>query len=83
MGKEYATFGHLFRAIDRKVNACGCDHTYRATELACAEMGFSDEETANIISQLEFTGGYCDCEVLMNSFEQIESAENILFSVSI
>ena len=60
----------LFNFVDRKLSESECDHTLRHT------IAFLDSQQAPqeaVLSWLEDAGGYCDCEVIANAEEKLES----------
>lgn len=54
----------LFSAVDSAVEQNGCDHTLRFTEMWLTKH-VNDRQTT--LAWLKEHGGYCDCEVVMNS----------------
>lgn len=60
----------LFDFIDQKLSESECDDTLRHT------IAFLNEHQippADVVSWLEQAGGYCDCEVMANVEEKLES----------
>ena len=55
-----ALLGHVAAAVE----ADGCDHTLAATEAWAAGAGV---DLARLREGLEEHGGFCDCEVVMNT----------------
>ena len=62
----------LFEYIDKNIAENGCDHTLKYTEEWLTENFDDEEKIAMVIEELEEEGGYCDCEVVMNCYEQYE-----------
>lgn len=61
----------LFSFVDVRIQECGCNHTWRFTqEWLDANVDFMQHEA--ILTELETMGGYCDCEVLKNCYEDYE-----------
>lgn len=61
----------LFEYIDIRLQDQGCDHTHRFT-LAWLEQNIPVELRNAILSEIEDMGGFCDCEVLLNCYEDYE-----------
>lgn len=59
----------MFKAVDAKVEAMGCDHTLRFTESWISE---NTQPKTNVLSWLREHGGFCDCEVLANAADHWE-----------
>jgi hypothetical protein len=59
----------LFQAVDTQVEDSGCDHTLRFTQAWIAEH---KQPEAEILAWLREHGGFCDCEVLLNSVDHWE-----------
>lgn len=61
----------LFEYVDIRVQDCGCNHTHRFTrEWLEQHVDFMLHE--RLLSEMEDMGGYCDCEVLANCYEDYE-----------
>ena len=58
----------LFAYLEEQLDACGCDHTLRSTEQWLKD-NISTELHENVIAEINDMGGYCDCEVLLNCYE--------------
>ena len=56
----------LFEFVDSELRKQVCDHTLRITQQWIKNSGNSE---SSIIPWLEDAGGYCDCEVLSNSYD--------------
>ena len=61
----------LFAYLEEQMDACGCDHTLRSTEQWLKD-NISAELHENVIAELNDMGGYCDCEVLLNCYEDYD-----------
>jgi len=79
----------LFDYVSKKVNFRYKEGKPKTTEnviWACyGDLGFVRKfckkhgiPISSVISRLNETGGYCDCEVLFNSIEHIDENEEIL-----
>ena len=61
----------LFEFLENRLNASYCDHTLRYTEKwLCDHIPF--EMVKSAISEITDMGGYCDCEVLLNCYEDYD-----------
>ncbi len=63
----------LFDYVGSCLEETGCDHTRRHTERWIA-MHIPEEQREEILAEIEDMGGFCDCEVLMNCYEEYEEA---------
>ena len=61
----------LFEYLDIRLQDQGCDHTHRFT-LEWLGQHFCPEQQEAILTEIEDMGGYCDCEVLQNCYEDYE-----------
>ena len=61
----------LFGMLDEALSEQACDHTRRLTDAWLAQRGHAVEP---VHRWLDDTGGYCDCEVLMNSEQAWQDA---------
>lgn len=59
-----AELADLFATVEREGGLTHCDHTLRRCLAWLEAKGL---EPGPVISWLQETGGYCDCEVLLNS----------------
>lgn len=61
---------NLFSWLEERLDACGCDHTLKHT---CAWLNCHKLVTSvgDILTEIRDMGGYCDCEVLMNCYEDV------------
>ena len=60
----------LFDFVNLGLSESECDHTFRHT------IAFLDQQQIQqdaVLAWLENAGGYCDCEVLFNAEEKLES----------
>ncbi len=61
----------LFEFVEIRLEDNGCNHTHRFTqEWLDANVDFMQHDA--ILNELEDMGGYCDCEVLLNCYEDYE-----------
>lgn len=61
----------LFQYVEIRIQDEGCNHSLRFTqEWLDGNIDFMKHDA--ILSELEDMGGYCDCEVLMNCYEDYE-----------
>lgn len=56
----------LFEFLQSGLNSHACDHTLRLTQQWIENTANSQDR---VILWLEDNGGYCDCEVLANSYD--------------
>ena len=56
----------LFDYLDAELQKQGCEHTLQLTSQWIKDSGNSE---VSIITWLEDNGGYCDCEVLANTYD--------------
>ena len=61
----------LFDFVEERVEAQGCDHTRRFTD-AWLRENISSERHEKVYAEIEDMGGYCDCEVLYNCYEEYD-----------
>lgn len=61
----------LFAYLQEQVDACGCDNTLRFTEQWLKD-NISAELYKSVIEEITGMGGYCDCEVLFNCYEDYD-----------
>ena len=61
----------LFAYLENQLDACGCDHTLRCTEQWLKD-NISAELHKRVIAEIMDMGGYCDCEVLLNCYEDYD-----------
>uniref|UniRef100_UPI004055A486 DUF2695 domain-containing protein n=1 Tax=Acetatifactor sp. TaxID=1872090 RepID=UPI004055A486 len=61
----------LFKYVEYKLEDTGCDHSRRHTQ-QWLSMNIPQEQHEAVLAEIEEMGGYCDCEVLMNCYEEYE-----------
>lgn len=61
----------LFEYVESKLDETGCDHSRRYTK-QWLSMNIPQEQHEAVLAEIEDMGGYCDCEVLMNCYEEYE-----------
>lgn len=61
----------LFEYVDIRLQAEGCNHTHRFCQAWLDEHVDFMKHSA-ILNELEDMGGFCDCEVLLNCYEDYE-----------
>ncbi len=59
----------LFEYLEEQLDECGCDHSNKHTQ-KWLDMNISESDRKAVLSEIEDMGGYCDCEVLMNCYEE-------------
>lgn len=61
----------LFEYVDIRLQEEGCNHTHRFCQAWLdAHMDFMKHNA--ILNEMEDMGGFCDCEVLANCYEDYE-----------
>lgn len=61
----------LLEYVDIRLQDAGCNHTHRFTqEWLDLHIDFMKHDA--ILNELEDMGGYCDCEVVLNCYEDYE-----------
>ena len=61
----------LFEYVESKLEDTGCDHSRRHTQ-QWLSLNIPKEQHEAVLAEIEEMGGYCDCEVLMNCYEEYE-----------
>ena len=61
----------LFSYLEDELNKEPCNHSLLKTENWLLNH-FEDEQRSSILHEIQEMGGYCDCEVLMNCYEDYE-----------
>lgn len=61
----------LFEYVESCLDDAGCDHTRRHTEQWVA-VHIPEEQQEAVLAEIEDMGGFCDCEVLMNCYEDYD-----------
>lgn len=62
----------LFDFLEEKLDESGCDHTLRFTKEWISKNKIKN--TKDVLNELNEMGGYCDCEVILNCYEDYELA---------
>ena len=63
----------LMLYVDGCIAEDGCDHTLRFTENWLSEH-ISPDRHEKILAEIEDMGGFCDCEVVCNCYEEYDIA---------
>ncbi len=61
----------LFSYLENRLAEAGCDNTLKYTEICLKDM-LPPERYEAAIEEIQSMGGFCDCEVLMNCYEDYE-----------
>ncbi|MBQ8213617.1 MAG: DUF2695 domain-containing protein [Clostridia bacterium] len=61
----------LFEYLEEQLDHSGCDHTLRYTKL-WLKNNIAQEMIENVLTEITDMGGYCDCEVLLNCYEDYD-----------
>lgn len=61
----------LFEFLENQMDNFGCDHTLRHTEQWIKE-NIPQEMVERVLAEIRDMGGYCDCEVLLNCYEDYD-----------
>lgn len=61
----------LLRFVDESMGEHDCDDTLRFT-LQWLSENLPEEQHAAVLEELESMGGYCDCEVMYNCYEDYD-----------
>ena len=61
----------LYEYVEEKLDEHGCDHTRQHT-LKWIEDNIPADQREAVAAEIEDMGGYCDCEVLMNCYEEYD-----------
>ena len=61
----------LFDYLDEKLEEDGCDNTLRYTK-EWLEINLPEDQHEAILAEMEEMGGYCDCEVVFNCYEDYQ-----------
>ena len=59
----------LFEYLEDQLDEYGCDHSNKHTH-KWLEMNIPEGDRKAVLSEIEDMGGYCDCEDLMNCYEE-------------
>lgn len=68
---NYDQVFQLFSYLENRLAAAGCDNTLKYTEICLKDMLPPDRYEA-AIEEIQSMGGFCDCEVLLNCYEDYE-----------
>lgn len=63
----------LFSYLENQLESASCDDTLRHT-MQWLQDHFPQGKIDDILSEIEEMGGYCDCEVRMNCYEDYDLA---------
>jgi len=66
-----ASVEDLFAYLAEQLDLEGCDHTLRFTQAWLDTNCDANNRTA-ILEEIKSMGGFCDCEVLMNCYEEYD-----------
>lgn len=58
----------LFEMLEAYLDKNGCDHTLRYTKEWLSQH-VEEQDYQTVLSEIMDMGGFCDCEVLMNCYE--------------
>ena len=61
----------LFAFLDDALDESPCDHTMRQTA-KWINQNCPDDKKEAIFDEIQDMGGYCDCEVLLNCYEEYD-----------
>lgn len=61
----------LFSYLEEQLEESPCDHTLHFTKQWLANH-LPEAETEDVLAEMEEMGGYCDCEVLANCYEDYD-----------
>ncbi len=61
----------LFAFLEDALEQEPCNHTLSNTEKWLVQH-FEDKQRRSILHEIQEMGGYCDCEVLMNCYEDYD-----------
>lgn len=63
----------LFTYLEDQLGSSFCDHTLHYTEQWLKD-NISTETIESVIAEINDMGGYCDCDVLLNCYEDYDAA---------
>ena len=61
----------LIGYVEDMVSAHGCDHTLRYT-MQWLQEALEPDEVEKALAEIRDMGGYCDCEVTLNCYEEYD-----------
>lgn len=61
----------LFEYLEEQLDNSGCDHTLHHTGKWLKD-NISQEMIESVITEINDMGGYCDCEVLLNCYDEYD-----------
>lgn len=61
----------LFAYVEIRIQDQGCNHTRRFTQ-EWLDANIQPGQHEAVLTELEDMGGFCDCEVLLNCYEDYE-----------
>ena len=61
----------LYEYVEERLEENGCDHSKRHT-LKWLEENIPADQREAVVAEIEDMGGFCDCEVLMNCYEEYD-----------
>ena len=59
----------LFEYLEAQLDETDCDHSNRHTQ-KWLDMNIAENNRKAVLTEIGDMGGYCDCEVLMNCYEE-------------
>ncbi len=62
----------LFEYLEEALEEAECDHTLKNTEQWIMDNIEDEERRDQVRQEIEDDGGYCDCEVLDNCYEEYD-----------
>jgi hypothetical protein len=68
---ELFSIFELFEYLEEQLDNTGCDHTLHHTE-RWLKNNISQDMIQKAITEITDMGGYCDCEVLLNCYEDYD-----------
>lgn len=63
----------LFDFLDEKLEQEGCDNTLKYT-MEWLNSNIDKEKIPSVLEEIEEMGGFCDCEVIYNCYEDYDLA---------
>ena len=68
------TLAKFFADLDAMCESEGCEHTYRLSKSVALAMALDDATTHALLAWCRENGGYCDCEITMNTHQAWEES---------